>query len=354
MNEQHKILFAVGGTGGHVFPALKLAKQLDRHIIHFIGVGLDRNVYYDNSFPAKSISGATPSIRKPLSLFKILKGLIASLRWIWRTRPDVIIGFGSYHSFPPLLAAKIARIPYVLFEANAIPGKVIRHLSKKAVFTAVQFPHCKELLQGETKEVSYLSGIPDDKSYTKAAAKEAYGLDPQKKTLLIFGGSQGSEAINAAMEELAKGYSLSLQVLHIVGTKSARVIYAYGEAGIESYVKPFEKNMAAAWAAADIAICRAGASSIAEHVHFEVPCIFIPYPKATGDHQLLNALYATKVIKGSEMIPESMLSANGLYKLLEKCSAEEERYRKSIQLYKKTTHQTELHLLVSQFLTPHA
>ncbi len=136
-----KILFAAGGTGGHLFPAQALAEQLmgDSVELLFAGARLSQNAYFDKTkFPYHDIASTTPFRGGVLKALKstgiLIKGIRESLRLLSQEKPDLVVGFGSFHAFPVLCAAVLKKIPLVLFESNAIPGKVIRLFSKRAVF----------------------------------------------------------------------------------------------------------------------------------------------------------------------------------------------------------------------------
>lgn len=320
-----KVMIATGGTGGHVYPAMSLARQLLREIddiqLLFVGGALSENKYFNHEdFPYRSVQCATFAGRDLRKSFKviahILKGTWQSRRVIKEFKPDVAVGFGSYFAFPPLLAAKMLAVPIVLHESNSIPGKANRLMSKFATVTGVHFPETARLLSGPTVEV----GTPLREGYkcasTPAAdAKAHFGLVPQIPVLLVFGGSQGAKAINLLLLECAKLLRPgSLQVLHIAGeAEMAQSLQrAYDQAGIHAVVKPYEARMDLAWQAADLAITRAGAVTIAEQLEFEVPAILIPYPKATDNHQEQNAKFMRSTVGGAFMVREEGLSATML------------------------------------------
>ena len=244
--EKTPIILAVSGTGGHLFPAQALARQL--HSVLFVGPNLSANRFFFHEFPSENITaGKTP--------WKIFRGVWESLKILRREKPRLVIGFGSYHSLPPLLAALILRIPIALYEPNKIPGRVNRLLRpfdelKNVPLKVPLFHHLK---------------VP------KEEALAYFGLKKGEPAILIFGGSQGAQKL--------KEVKLPYQLIKL---------------------DKFERNMHYAWCAADLVICRAGATSIAEHRHYKVPAIFIPYPYATDDHQTANAL----ACKGAVTLPE--------------------------------------------------
>jgi UDP-N-acetylglucosamine--N-acetylmuramyl-(pentapeptide) pyrophosphoryl-undecaprenol N-acetylglucosamine transferase len=330
-----KLIITVGGTGGHIFPALGLAKQISEEMtteILFVGGKLTENRFFDlKAFPFKSIASATFSSKNPFevcrSLLKINQGFWESRTVIHQFKPDLVIGFGSYYTLPVLLAAKSVGVPFILHEANSIPGKVNKLLSRYAMMTGIHFPITSTMLYGKTLEV----GMPLRDGYTKGTfpkekAREYFQLDNNKVTILIFGGSQGAKTLNilcsdAFCEEME--WKSKIQILHFTGDQILSKILEEKYAGhqVNACVKSFESRMDIAWQAADLVISRAGAGTIAEEMEFEVPGILIPYPHATDNHQEKNADYMSDIVGGGVMILERKLTSEKLkeeiYKLLE-------------------------------------
>lgn len=325
------VLICAGGTGGHVFPAQALAQQFarekDRFNILFAGGNLQSNPYFkQESFPFREISSGKFNKRRLLhsiwELRKTLKGFFQSLKLIKEFQPDVVVGFGSYYTFPLLLAAKFMRVPIVLHEGNAVPGTVNKLFSKAAKVTGVLFPETQRFLKGRTVEV----GMPLRSGYTKnfgsvLKAKEYFGLDADKVTFLVFGGSQGALVINThfcgALIELADR-TRNFQVIHFTGDAvvSKEVAKVYESIGIDYCVKEFEEQMDQAYLASDLVISRAGAATIAELVEYELPSILIPYPYATDDHQTKNASIMEQKIKGSITVAQDKLNAEQLSNII--------------------------------------
>jgi len=298
MNEK-KVLFAVGGTGGHLYPAQALARDLkesDSSVeILFAGGKLGSNPYFHKlQFPFRDITSATP-FRGGLfrSFFRIARGLIQSLKLVREFSPDLVVGFGSFYSFPLLLAARIQRTPYLLVESNALPGKVNRLFSAKARLSALQFEIASKRLKGPASvaKIPHWSQQFADGYLTPEEARKSFGLDPNCLTLLIFGGSQGARAINEAIQSVA--LPSPIQVIHLCGAdQDDRALSEKWKArGIASCVKPFENNMHLAWRAADLTICRAGAGTCAEVLESKTPALMIPWPGASEGHQRENARY---------------------------------------------------------------
>lgn len=321
------IWIAVGGSGGHLFPAQVCAKDLkalypDTKII-FIGEGLKKNPFFDAvSFFYFDVSSATISLKTwwkiPAALIKILKGIKHSRKLIKFDRPDLLIGFGSFHSLPPLGAALLQRVPYVLFEPNAIMGRVNRLFAKKAkkLFCSLAKPSSKAENVKMPLNASCLEKIP------KELARSFYGLHHQEPVILIFGGSQGALTMNLlAMEALKelKKQSGSFQVLHLIGANTDLESFQkqYKDVGIKACVKVFEKNMQWAYSAADIAIARSGASAALELFEHGIPSIFIPYPFVEEDHQTKNAEVLKEHFGFGDIVHQNLEAKIHLIKKLE-------------------------------------
>jgi UDP-N-acetylglucosamine--N-acetylmuramyl-(pentapeptide) pyrophosphoryl-undecaprenol N-acetylglucosamine transferase len=343
-----KILFAAGGTGGHLFPAQALAEQLRRENegieLVFAGAFLSQNPYFEKKFPFHDITSMTPfrgSVIKAFkSLFQLLKGVVQSYRLLSKEKPVLVVGFGSYHAFPLLCAAFFKRIPLVLFESNAAPGKVIRLFSKKARLTGIYFPEAKNHLKGKSVAVEIpargVSGTP----FTKLEARKEMGLDLNVPTVLVFGGSQGAKVLNSAVVQLLSLLKGPFQLIHFTGDEetSLEVGRVCKSLSIPCYVKKFEPRMQMAWKAADVVICRAGAMTLSELLHFEVPGILIPYPFASDQHQMKNALFFETQVGGAVLVPQAVLNAETLHSALlpflskgskkEECIAAIQRFKK--------------------------
>lgn len=294
MNKR-RIVIATGGTGGHVFPAISLANQLKKRgdTVLFLGGGLGTNPFFQKeTFSFHEITCGRPLLKSPMFPFKMMKGVWQSIRKLKEFQPDFLIGFGSYYTFPTLIAAKMLKVPYVIQEQNSVPGRVNRLFTRSARVTAIHFPSAANFIKGDCRLVAMPLRPGFEKQWIQSDAKLEYGFDPQKPVLLVFGGSQGALAINEILFHSSPFLS-SWQILHFTGGVSwvDKLTKKYRSVGIKACVKEFEPDMAKAWGAADLAISRAGAASIAEQFASAVPSILIPYPFATDQHQELNADY---------------------------------------------------------------
>jgi UDP-N-acetylglucosamine--N-acetylmuramyl-(pentapeptide) pyrophosphoryl-undecaprenol N-acetylglucosamine transferase len=361
-----KVMIATGGTGGHIYPAIALAQQLVKEIplrhLLFVGGHLSQNPYFDrNVFPYRSVVCASFARKNPLALMSsfttIARGIWQSLRLIKEFHPDLIVGFGSYYTFPTLVAAKISSVPFILHEANSIPGKVNRFLSQYAVVTGIHFPHTATLLKGKTVEV----GMPLRDRYqlsccTKKEAREYFHLNDNLQTLLVFGGSHGAQAINhlASQAILNLKSKHKMQVLHFTGeTTSAESIRAiYEQHGLKACVKAFEERMDLAWRAADMMISRSGAGTIAEQLEFEVPGILIPFPQAADNHQEFNADFMVDIVGGAIKLREKDLDSELLEMKIVAFMDEKKagEMRQAIQSYKSRAMTRSLSMLIKDIL----
>lgn len=351
---KRKILIAAGGTAGHLFPALTVAHKLkdgkEGAEILFAAGGLHDNRFFDRSLFSYKAIDAAPMSRKPWPLLKNCvrnaKGLCASLSLVSKYQPDLVIGFGSYHTFPVLLAAKLLRYPIILHEQNSKPGKVIRFFSPKALMVGSYFPLVNEILSGNIVSMA----MPLREGFTPQAstAEEAYDyfkLSPQKFTLLVFGGSQGAHFINQIVTTALLQYGCTrndLQLLHFAGSQEQvnKLMLAYAESPLTVIVKAFEPRIDLALRIADLMIARAGAGTIAEQLAFQVPALFIPYPYAADNHQESNADYVVNEVGGGWKMLEKDLTSERLYNFLSPllCKENSELQIKKANLAKHSQH----------------
>ncbi len=207
---------------------------------------------------------------------------------IRRYKPSLVVGFGSFHSFPILAAAVILRKPIILYESNIIMGKVNRFFHPFSLLAASQFP-----LHEKTCVVTPFH-IAENNTETGKT----------KFTLLVFGGSQGARQINTAFADAAlqlKEKGNVFHVIHLTGNEKERdkIALFYDTHHISHEVKAFEENMPLLYARADIAVCRAGAITISELIHFDLPSVLIPYPYSKDGHQEKNAAFLQNTVKGA-------------------------------------------------------
>jgi len=313
-----RIIIAGGGTGGHIFPAIAIAnalKRLDNDIeILFVGakgrMEMEKVPQAGYKIEGLDIAGFNrSSLIKNIGLpFKVIKSMMHVRQIINRFRPDAAIGVGGYSSFPVLRVAQGKGIPTFIHESNSFAGKSNKWLGKKAtkVFTGTDgmekfFPTGKIIMTGNP-----VRKVIVDSTISREEGIKFFSLDPNKKTLLVVGGSLGAKSINEAIDKgLDQLLDAGLQVIWQTGKP-------YAVRGKERavnhkavWVNDFITQMEYAYAAADIVVARAGAMTVAELCVAKKPVVFVPYPFAAEDHQTVNAMrlvdkHAAQIVKDSE------------------------------------------------------
>jgi UDP-N-acetylglucosamine--N-acetylmuramyl-(pentapeptide) pyrophosphoryl-undecaprenol N-acetylglucosamine transferase len=285
---QSKIVLAAGGTGGHVFPAVAVATELEKMgytTEFFTDV---RGEKYLKNQKYKIINSASPNSFKALG--KLVLGFFESLAELAFDRPKVVVGFGGYPSFPPLLAAKVLFIKTVLHEQNAVQGLANRVLAKVA-----------------TKVANTGNPVRPDIKFTPYPAKS------DKLNILITGGSQGAKLFADIIPKALSHFAGKLNIVHQAAPDVAE---EYKKLGIDAVVQPFFDDMPKRLEWAHLVICRAGASTIAEAAVSGRPAIFIPLKIAADDHQRKNA-ESVVAHGGGSLILEDNFNAKTLASLLE-------------------------------------
>ncbi len=300
-NNVTKILFAAGGTGGHLFPALAIADEIRKKnpntIFLFAGAKdkIEARVVprHGFDFTAIWISGFHRGLKIQNLLFplKIVVSLMQSFFLIRRFRPAIVIGTGGYVCGPVLYAASLRGISTVVLESNSYPGITTRLLSGRAtrVFTAFEATN-RWLKRSDNVE---LVGTPTRESLdnvSKESAIRFFGIDGRKKTVLVFGGSLGATSVNRALIELVEGLArLGIQFIWQTGENDySEIKKRIGGMSI-GWVGAFIDRMDYAYSAADIIVSRSGAATIAELTRIGKPAILVPYPFSAADHQTMNA-----------------------------------------------------------------
>lgn len=352
--KKKKILIAAGGTGGHLFPAQNFAAQLKGWDVLFVGTGLARHTCFDpKRFAFKEVSSASFSFSKPLEALKggavVLKGMRESQAILRDFSPSAVVGFGSFVSLPPLLAAKQAKIPIVLHEQNAIPGKVNRLFSRFATKTAITFPASKKHLKGEVEHVAFPMRA---RSFTsKVECWEYFGLQPDRPLILVFGGSAGASQLNRLFLETAEELS-HWQVVHITGSHdwAAKAQMRYEALNMRACVKVFEPLIDRAMEIADLAFTRSGAGTVSELLTFSLPALLVPYPFAAENHQMYNARYFVEDVGGGFVSLESTLDKRCVVELLQNLHQKRHQYKEAIRMFQKSVCLKPLHQLIEEMI----
>ncbi len=320
------MVIAGGGTGGHLFPGIAAAQEfLSRHPnnrIAFISVGnvLEKKVLAKYGFrlfkiPAAGLKGFG-LLKQLAAIFEMLRGVLASLRLLrncfYPRKPDIIFGVGGYASAPVVIAGCILKLKNVIHEQNIRPGIANRLMAMFAHRIYVSFPKTPFRLLGQP-EPSFIrkkvmvSGNPVRRELMLFGTQGKPDGDA-RLTVLIIGGSQGAHRINMTMIAVPKYLRNGCQFIHQTGKDdAAKVREAYKRQGFPAVVAPFFEDMASQYRLADLVVCRAGATSIAEIAALGKPAILIPFPHAADNHQELNAASLVS-IGGAEMILESELT----------------------------------------------
>lgn len=295
-----KVLVAGGGTAGHIEPALSLAEALvrrrsDSEVVALgTAAGLETQLVPARGFRLQLIPKVTMprgDVSRWLDVPAGVWGAVrAASRVIGEEQPDVVVGFGGYVALPAYLAAKRARVPFVVHEANARPGVANRIGARLTRYVAVSAPSTVNSLPH-----AVLVGIPlrrsiaaVDREAVREKARLTFGLDANRPTLLVFGGSQGAHTINEAVSGAARHLlDLGVQVLHAAGPGNPVDIEQ--RPGDPPYVVvPYVERMDLAYAAADLVLSRSGAMTCAELAAVGLPAVFVPYPHSNGE-QAVNA-----------------------------------------------------------------
>lgn len=289
-----RVLLAGGGTAGHTSPLIATADALRRLVpeveITCLGTprGLENRVVPEAGYPLELIP-PVPLPRKPnADFFKVparLRGAVKeTLAIVDRVQPDVVVGYGGYVSMPAYLASRRRRLPLVIHEQNTLPGLANKVGARVASRVAVSFPDTR-LPKAEYVGLPIRRMISQlDRDALRAEGRSTFGLDPDRPTLLVTGGSQGARRLNQSVSGASRFLAeAGVQVLHVVGPK--------GEASPERtdvpyVVVPYVDRMDLAYAAADLVVCRSGASSLTEAAAVGLPAVFVPLPIGNGEQEL--------------------------------------------------------------------
>lgn len=313
MTPRRYAVVAGGGTGGHVLPALAVARALvdlghEPSSIEFVGSrrGQEAVLLADAGFPLTLLPGRGISRRVGVREAVANLAALAALAWsvvralgaLARWRPKVVVAVGGYAAFPAGVAAVALRIPLVVVNVDAVPGRVNRLLGRFAAASAVSLP-------GTPLPRATVTGTPVRAELVTvergpgpaAVARRALGLPADRATVGVFGGSLGARRLNEAVAALAKGWATrgDRAVYHVTGRREwDRVSRHTGRqpepsGGLVYSVVPFEERMALLYAAVDVMVCRAGAITVAELAVTGTPAVLVPLPNAPGDHQSANA-----------------------------------------------------------------
>ena len=337
MKRDLKILVAAGGTGGHLFPALAVVQQLEEMRpgteFHFTGREdkiegelMPKMGYEFHPINVRGLGGlfSPATIKLPFQIYRAfskLKKIITTQNF------DAVLCAGAYISFAPALAAKKTGLPLFLMEANVNPGKSINLLSKRADLIFTSFEESSSYFAEEIRHKLVVSGNPVRKEIRnlpeRKESAEKFGIDPGKKTVLIFGGSLGARSINTATEKLVKDLKdKDIQIIWQTG----KLYEGSPDIGNNVRMHTFIEDMASAYSAADLIVARSGATTVAELAAAGKPAILVPFPSASNNEQKFNAkipeerdagIMITDDEIGERMIPEVKKFMNNEKRLAE-------------------------------------
>jgi UDP-N-acetylglucosamine--N-acetylmuramyl-(pentapeptide) pyrophosphoryl-undecaprenol N-acetylglucosamine transferase len=324
--EQLRIIIAGGGTGGHLFPGIAVAREIGKRLgnvgILFVTSRkrieseiLSRYGYPEAPIDVEGLKGR--GWRKGLNvIFKLPKSFLQARSLLKEFSPSLVLGMGGYSAGPVCLAGKFMGIPTAIHEQNSYPGLTNRLLSKFVDRIFISFEESRACFKAHS---IFLTGNPVRDELFANVNRDA--ADSKGFTILVVGGSQGAVAINRAFVECLSYLNKAgryPEVLHQSGeTDHEQVLKDYRSAGLKGEVVPFIEDMAAAYDRADLVISRAGATTVFELAATGKPSILIPYPYAANNHQEINALSLVKA-GGAEMILQRDLTGKGMAHILMK------------------------------------
>ena len=287
-----RAILAGGGTGGHVIPALAIANQLKQSYnaeILFIGTarGIENRLVPAAGYPLQLVRvGALKNVSLMTRLktsFDLPRALFQAGGMLSEFAPDVVIGVGGYASGPAMLSAVMKHIPTLAFQPNVVPGFANRMVAKFVSGAAVHFEETAKYFRR-----AEVTGVPVRQAFFEIPPKN--GGTP---TVLVFGGSQGAHAINEAVFRclpVLRREAPGIHIIHQTGERDYNdALAAYAAQGENAEVSKFIEDMPAAFARADLVVCRSGASTVAEIAAAGKPAVFVPFPRAADDHQRVNA-----------------------------------------------------------------
>jgi UDP-N-acetylglucosamine--N-acetylmuramyl-(pentapeptide) pyrophosphoryl-undecaprenol N-acetylglucosamine transferase len=313
-----RAILAGGGTGGHVIPALAIANELKNSYgaeVLFIGTerGIENRLVPAAGYPLKLVRvGALKNVSlmtRAKTAFDLPRAVWDASRMLSEFAPEVVIGVGGYASGPAMLAAVVKHIPTLAFEPNVVPGFANRVVARFVSGAAVHFEETAKYFRH-----AEVTGVPVRQAFFEIAASDINKNRGGVPTLLVFGGSQGAHAINEAMIRCLPELQRQAPGIHIIHQTGERdyndALAAYKSLGESAEVFKFIEDMPAAFARADLVVCRSGASTVAEIAAAGKPAIFVPFPRAADDHQRVNAEALAR--EGAAVVVEE-LKLDGLW-----------------------------------------
>lgn len=319
------VMMMAAGTGGHVFPALAVAQQLQQQGIDVSWLatpqGMENRLLQNHDIPIYriDIQGVRGNgvLRKLKAPFKILMATIAAMKYMKRLNVDAVVGFGGYVAGPGGLAARALGIPILIHEQNAVAGYTNSQLSRIASTVCQAFPNTfAENNKLHTTGNPVRREIADILSPAWRYQQREQARLPLR--ILIVGGSLGAQALNSCVPEALKKLGVAVDVFHQCGQNhvaSTQAQYQHAPEQLTVQVHPFIEDMAQAYSDADLIICRAGALTVTEVATAGVAAVFVPLPSAVDDHQTVNAQFLVNV-GAAKLCPQTTMNADSLQQIL--------------------------------------
>lgn len=316
-----KLIISGGGTGGHIYPALAIVEEWKRRHpdaeILYVGTatGLEADIVPRTGTPFTAIEVAglprKISAKTVRAGIKLLKGLRESDGILKSFRPDIVVGTGGFVSFPIVYRAAKRKIPTLIHEQNGVAGISNRMLGKVVDRVLLTIPESERFFA--RKEILSVVGNPIRQIFFEKREKnyDEFGLDPEKKTVLIFGGSNGSESLNRAVVDILKDFHGAYNLIFVPGKSDYEtVIRAVGEKPSVT-ILPYLYDMPGAYAIADLVVTASGAITLSEIAASHLPSILVPKAYTTENHQEMNARYfekhgAARVLLEKELTGETL------------------------------------------------
>ena len=315
------VMMMAAGTGGHVFPALAVAKELQQQgcQVSWLATptGMENRLLKQHNIPIYQIDiqgvRGNGVVRKLVAPFKILKATLSAMRYMKQLKVEAVAGFGGYVAGPGGLAARLLGIPVIIHEQNAVAGFTNTQLARISKTVCEAFPNTfaqseKVVTTGNPVRAEITAIYNPSFRY-----KERQNAD-EPIHVLIVGGSLGAQALNECVPQALKQFDVPLHVFHQCGQnkqESTQALYADAPDNLKVEVQPFIEDMAKAYADADLIICRAGALTVTEVATAGIAAVFVPLPSAVDDHQTANAKFlanigAAKICPQGSMTPDSL------------------------------------------------
>lgn len=350
-------VIACGGTGGHLFPGLAVAEVLrsrGHEVMLFVSekeidsVALSSHPEFQfEKLPTIGLpSPFSPAIVRFTQRFN---ESLSRCRQIYRKfQPHVVLGMGGFTSTAPVLAARLRRIPSFIHESNAFPGKANRMTARMVRAVLLGFKEAAQFFPRIKTEVTGTPIRSELQRLDRAEARRKLGLRENLRTLLVMGGSQGAAGINQSMiKSLPSMHGEPFQVIHLSGARDERLVADnYLRENIPAYVAAFHHAMEEVYSAADLAIARSGAASLAELAAFSLPSVLIPFPYAADDHQTRNAEIFTRA-EGAVMLREAELSNGVLAKKIRELISDPMRLERMAENCAELAPKNAAHLIVA-------